>query len=185
MQHVRIRNLFVSLKTIPEWNGFRWHYLVFRCIIIMYPCAKASERHLLYTHTRACIYISFVVVSYQCLEWMTQRPRSECLCFLCLSFLYTGYLTAPALGSVSATVSSKSPCVYHKDPCLPTVSLGYQTRLQKTQKKPSPKHIFRHFEFLKNIMYYLFAQSNPSTYIPISMAWAQLHAMQSWKHALK
>lgn len=138
-------------------------------------------------YTRACIYISFVVVSYQCLEWMTQRPKSECLCFLCLSFLYTGYLTAPALGSVSATVSSKSPCVYHKDPCLPTVSLGYQTRLQKTQKKKnlSPKHIFRHFEFLKNIMYYLFAQSNPSTYIPISMAWAQLHAMQSWKHALK
>lgn len=149
MQHVRIRNLFVSLKTIPEWNGFRWHYLVFRCIIIMYPCAKASERHLLYTHTRACIYTSFVVVSYQCLEWMTQRPRSECLCFLCLSFLYTGYLTAPALGSVSATVSSKSPCVYHKDPCLPTVSLGYQTRLQKTQKNPLQNIFLDTLNFLK------------------------------------
>lgn len=135
------------------------------------------QRHLrdtCYIHTRLYIHISFVVVSYQCLEWITQRPRSECLCFLCLSFLYTGYLTAPALGSVSATVSSKSPCVYHKNPCLPTVSLGYQTRLQKTQtknkKKTSPKHIFRHFEFLKNIMYYSFAQSNPSTYTPISMA---------------
>lgn len=145
------------------------------------------QRHLrdtCYIHTRACIYISFVVVSYQCLEWMTQRPRSECLCFLSVIPVYRLFNSTCLRISFSHSFLQVPMCLSQR-PMLANRQLRLPNKTSKNTKKPSPKHIFRHFEFLKNIMYYLFAQSNPSTYIPISMAWAQLHAMQSWKHALK
>lgn len=184
MQHVRIRNLFVSLKTIPGWNGFRWHYLVFRCIIIMYPCAKASERHLLYTHT--CLYIHLICCGFLSVFGMDDTKTKVWMPLLPLSVIPVYRLFNSTCLRISFSHSFlQVPVCLSQRPMLANRQLRLPNKTSKNTKKPSPKHIFRHFEFLKNIMYYLFAQSNPSTYIPISMAWAQLHAMQSWKHALK
>lgn len=136
------------------------------------------QRHLrdtCYIHTRLYIHISFVVVSYQCLEWITQRPRSECLCFLCLSFLFNRLFNSTCLRISFSHSFLQVPVCLSQKPVLTNRQLRLPNKTSKNTnkkqtKKTSPKHIFRHFEFLKNIMYYSFAQSNPSTYTPISMA---------------
>lgn len=149
------------------------------------------QRHLrdaCYIHTR--LYIHLICCGFLSVFGMDDTKTKVWMPLLPLSVIPVYRLFNSTCLRISFSHSFRQVPVYlSQRPVLANRQLRLPNKTsKKTQtkkKKPLQNLFFRHIEFLKNIMYYLFTQSNPSTYIPISMAWAQLHAMQSRKHALK